>query len=81
MLSVTPVEPVDPERHTGEVPDDLAAALTAAGQLPAPGLWVPRTGPLRLLFQLSGPDRVGAGRRLVEEIRLMGYQADLSISR
>jgi hypothetical protein len=80
VLSVTPGEPIDPDRYTGEVPDDIAAALTASGQALAPGLWCPRRGPVRLLFKLSGPDRVAAGQRLVEQVRLMGYEADLSFS-
>ncbi|TFV62500.1 hypothetical protein E4P41_06965 [Geodermatophilus sp. DF01-2] len=80
VLSVTPAEPIDPERHTVGVPDDIAAALTAAGQPRAPGSWVPRSGPVRLLFQLSGPDRVAAGQRLLAEVRRMGYEADLSFS-
>jgi hypothetical protein len=80
VLSVTPAEPIDPDRHTVGVPDDIAAALTAAGQPRAPGLWVPRSGPVRLLFQLSGPDRVAAGQRLLAEVRRMGYEADLSFS-
>jgi hypothetical protein len=29
---------------------------------------------------MSGPDRVAAGHRLVDEMRLMGYEADLSFS-
>ena len=81
VLSVTPAEPVDPDRSPVQVPDDVAAALAVAGQRRDPGLWRPRSGPVRLLFQLSGPDRVAAGRRLVEELRLLGYEADLSISR
>ena len=80
VLSVTPVPPIDPDCHPVQVPDDIAAALTAAGQLRAPGLWVPRSGPVRLLFQLSGPDRVAAGQRLLDEVRRMGYEADLSFS-
>ncbi|MDP5183256.1 hypothetical protein QOZ88_11455 [Blastococcus sp. BMG 814] len=80
VLSVMPSEPIDPDRYMGDVPDDIAAALTAAGQPRSPGLWVPRSGPVRLLFQLSGPDRVVAGQRLVEQVRLMGYEADLSLA-
>jgi len=80
VLSVTPAVPVDPHRRAVEVPDDIAAALTAAGQLRSPGLWVPRSGPVRLLFQLGGPDRVGAGQRLLDEVRGMGYEAELSFS-
>jgi hypothetical protein len=79
-LSVTPGESIDPDRYTGEVPDDIAAALTASGQPLTPGLWYPRSGPVRLLFQLSGPDRVAAGKRLLHQVRLMGYEADLSFS-
>ena len=80
VLRVTPAEPIDPDRRTVEVPEDIAAALTAAGQPCAPGLWVPHGGPVRLLFQLSGPDRVAAGQRLLAEVRRMGLEADLSFS-
>jgi hypothetical protein len=80
VLSVTPREPIHPDRYTGDVPDDIAAALTASGQPLEPGLWCPGSGPVRLLFQLSGPDRVAAGQRLLDEVRLMGYQTDLSFS-
>lgn len=81
VLSVTPREPIDQARYTGAVPDDLAAALRACSQAPDPGLWSPRSGPVRLLFQLSGPDRVTAGQRLLRDLRLLGYEVDLSISR
>ncbi len=80
VLSVTPAVPIDPDRGAVEVPDDIAAALTDAGQPVAPGLWVPHRGPVRLLFQLSGPDRVSAGQLLLVEVRRMGYEADLSFS-
>ena len=80
VLSVTPSETIDHDRYTGEVPDDIAAALTASGQPLEPGLWCQRSGPVRLLFQLSGADRVAAGERLLDEVRLMGYEADLSFS-
>jgi hypothetical protein len=80
VLSVTPRDPIDPDRFTGDVPDDVAAALTAAGQPTEPGLWRPHDGPVRLLFHLNGPDRVAAGQRLLDEVRLMGYRADLSFS-
>ncbi|WP_092196545.1 hypothetical protein [Blastococcus tunisiensis] len=80
VLTVTPAVPIDPDRRTVEVPDDVAAALAAAGQPRAPGLWVPRSGPARLLFQLSGRDRVSAGQRLLDELRRMGYEADISFS-
>ncbi len=80
VLSVTPREPVHPDRYTGDVPDDIAAAMTASGQPLEPGLWCPGSGPVRLLFQIRGPDRVAAGQRLLDEVRRMGYQADLSFS-
>jgi putative flippase GtrA len=80
VLSVTPREPVDPDRYTGEVPDDIAAALTSCGQPVRPGLWCPRSGPVRLLFELSGADRVAAGQRLLGRLLLMGYEAKLSFS-
>lgn len=81
VLSVTPRDPIDPDRYSGQVPGDVAAALSASGQPLRPGLWCPRSGPVRLLFQLGGPDRVTAGQRLLDQVRLMGYEADLSISR
>ena len=77
---MTPRAPVHPDRYTGDVPDDIAAALTASGQPLEPGLWCPGSGPVRLLFHLSGPDRVAAGQRLLDELRRMGYQTDLSFS-
>ena len=80
VLSVEPSEPIDPDRYTGDLPEDIAAALTASGQPLKPGLWRPRSGPVRLLFHLSGPDRVAAGQRLLDELRLLGYEADLSFS-
>lgn len=80
VLRVTPSEPIDPDRYMGEVPEEIAAALSASGQPLKPGLWCPRSGPVRLLFQLSGPDRVAAGRRLLDELRLLGYEADLTFS-
>ncbi len=80
VLSVTPGEAIDPDRYTGEVPEEITAALTASGQPLKPGLWCPRSGPVRLLFQLSGPDRLAAGQRLLDELRLLGYQADLTFS-
>jgi hypothetical protein len=80
VLSVTPRRPIDPDRFTVEVPEDIAAALTASGQSLRPGLWCPRSGPVRLLFQLSGPDRVAAGQRLSAELRRLGYDADLTFS-
>ena len=81
VLSVTPREPVEPDRWTGEVPADVAAALVARGQRVAPGLWRPHSGAVRLLFQLGGPDRVPAGQQLLTELRQLGYDADLSVSR
>lgn len=35
-------------------------------------------GKVRLLFQLSGPERVAAGQRLLDEVRRIGNEADLS---
>ena len=80
VLSVTPRERIDPDRFTGEIPDDIAAALGASGQPLQPGLWRPRSGPVRLLFHLSGTDRVAAGQELLRRMREMGYEADLSFS-
>lgn len=80
VLSVTPREPVDPDRFTGEIPDDVAAALTTSGQPLQPGLWRPRSGPVRLLFHLRGADRLAVGHELLRAVRSMGYEADLSFS-
>jgi hypothetical protein len=82
VLAVTPAEPIDPDRRSVQVPDDIAAAMAAAGQPRSPGLWVPHgDGPVRLVFQLSGLDRVAAGQWLLDEMRRLGYEADLSFSR
>jgi hypothetical protein len=80
-LIVTPRAAIDPDRYTGEVPPDISAVLRASGQPEEPGLWCPGSGPARLLFQLSGPDRLTAGQRMVDDLRLLGYAAELSISR
>jgi len=80
-LSVTPRRPVAPDQYFGEVAGDIAALLSAYGQPQRPGLWAPREGPVRLLFQLTGPDRLTAGQRLLDELRLLGYEADLAVSR
>jgi len=79
-LIVTPKAAVDPDRYTGAVPPDILAALRASEQPEEAGLWCPRSGPVRLLFHLSGPDRLTAGQRLVDDLRLLGYEAELSIS-
>lgn len=80
-LAVTPRRPVAPDRYFGEVAEDIAALLSAYGQPQRPGLWAPREGPVRLLFQLTGPSRVTAGQQLLEDLRRLGYEADLSVSR
>lgn len=80
-LAVTPKRPVDPDRFFGEVAPDIAGLLSAFGQPQKPGLWAPHEGPVRLLFQLSGANRLAAGQGLLEELRLLGYEADLSVSR
>ena len=81
VLAVTPKQPVDPDRYMGDVPADVAAALLAAGQAVQAGLWSGSSGPCRLLFKLSGADRVEVGHRLEGQLRKLGYAADLSISR
>ncbi|MDP9434703.1 MAG: hypothetical protein M3P93_05685 [Actinomycetota bacterium] len=80
VLLVTPCEPIEPDRHFYEVPDDLAAALAAAGQSSRHGVAQHAGGPWRFHFQLSGPDRLAAGSALVEDVRGLGYDADLRIS-
>lgn len=81
VLAVTPKQPIDPDRYWGEVPADVAAALVAAGQAVKAGLWHSRSGQCRMLFQLSGRDRVEMGHRLEGQLRELGYGADVSISR
>ena len=72
--------PIDPDRWTGLVPEDVAAVLRAAGQPDRAGLEHRRSGPVRLRFHLSGPNRVEAGQRLEERLRQLGYEADVSFS-
>ena len=81
VLAVTPKQPLDPDRWFGDVPADVAAALMAHGQSVKAGLWRPRAGRCRLLFQLSGRDRVEQGQRLQDALRELGYAADVSIGR
>jgi len=80
LLSVTPAEPIDPQRWTGPVPEDIATVLRAAGQPVNAGLISTGGGPVRWRFQLSGPDRVAAGLRLEAVLRQLGYQADVGFS-
>lgn len=80
VLEVTTHAPIDPDRHVNEVPDDLAAALTAAGQSLSHGLAQHGGGPWRLRFQLSGPDRLAVGRTLLENVQGLGFDATLRIT-
>lgn len=80
VLRVTPAEPIEPDRWAGEVPQDIVAVLRAAGQPDRAGLVQRGSGLVRLRFQLSGLDRVEAGQRLEEQLRHLGYEADLSFS-
>jgi hypothetical protein len=80
LLRVTPTQPIDPERWAGPVPEDIAAVLREAGQPDRAGLVHGPTGPVRLRFQLTGPDRVEVGLRLEAEFRRLGYDADVSFS-
>ena len=80
VLRVTPAEPIDPDRWAGEVPEDIAAVLRAAGQPDKAGLVQRGSGLVRLRFQLSGPNRVEAGQRLEKHLRHLRYEADLSFS-
>lgn len=81
VLEVTPHEPIDSDRHVGELPRDIAALLTKHGQPLGHGLACRGPGPWRFSFQLSGPDRVTVGPLLERELRSLGYEADLSIWR
>ena len=80
LLAVTPKEVIDPDRYVGDVPADVATALTAAGQVVSAGLSRSGSGPWRLRFQLSGPDGVATGQRLETRLRQLGYEADVSFS-
>lgn len=80
VLTVTPKEHIDPDRYVGDVPEDIAAALSEAGQNVKAGLSRRGSGPCRLRFQLSGPDRVEAGRRVEAQLTDLGYQADVRFS-
>jgi hypothetical protein len=52
-----------------------------AGQPLKHGLSRGGAGPLRLRFQLSGPDRFAVGKPLQADARRLGYDADDSIWR
>lgn len=80
VLTVTPAEPVDPDRFVGEVPEDIAAALTALGQPPEAALVRSGSGPVRFTFHLRGPGRVVAGQRVSRQLRHLGYEADVCFS-
>lgn len=79
-LLVTPRDALHPDRHDDVLPRDLAAVLAAAGQPLQHGLARQGAGPVRVLVQLSGPDRLETGRRLEHALRQLGYEADLSIT-
>ncbi|HEY0903422.1 MAG TPA: hypothetical protein VGE14_06005 [Marmoricola sp.] len=82
LLEVTPRAPVDPDTYPeGELPHDIADLLTAAGQRTAHGFSRSGSGPWRWRFHLSGPDRAQAGQSLVEELRRLGWDADLWVAR
>ena len=80
LLRVTPKEAIEVDLYFGEVPTDVAAALTAAGQMVKAGLSGRRGGPWRLQFQLSGPDRVEDAQQLQIQLRSLGYEVDVHIS-
>ena len=80
LLRVTPKEAIEVDLYLGEVPADVAAALTAAGQTVKPGLSGRRGGLWRLQFQLSGPDRVKDAQQLQIQLRSLGYEVDVHIS-
>ena len=78
LLEITPREQVDPDRFVGP-PAEVAAVLRAAGQPPACGLSRTGDGPWRLQVQLSGRDRVQAGRELAAAFRRLGLEADTRV--
>ena len=80
VLTVTPKDAIDPDRYVGDVPADIAAALTAAGQPVKAALSRRGSEPCRLQFQLSGPRRVEDGQRLEAQLRHLGYESDVSFS-
>lgn len=80
LLRVTPKEAIEVDRYFGEVPTDVASALTIAGQSAKAGLSGRRGGLWRLQFQLSGLDRVQDAQQLQEQLRSLGYEVDVYIS-
>ena len=80
LLRVRPAEPIDPERWTGEVPEAIAAVLTAAGQPASTNLVHGDDGPVRLRFQIGGGDRVEVGRELCTRLTALGYEANVCFS-
>lgn len=80
LLEVTVRGVVDPEREV-LAPPDVLRALAAAGQPTRHGLSRQGRGPLRLQFQLSGPDRVSVGQVLQAKLRELGYEADTTFWR
>ena len=81
LLLVTPRQPVDPEQGVDEVPADVAALLNEVAQPLGHGLARQGSGPWRLSFQLSGVDRVDVGRQLQRQLKALGYEVDLRVSR
>ncbi len=81
LLEVTPREPRgDLNRLDPPLPADLAAVLAGAGVSLGHGWTRHGDRPWRMIWQLSGPDRVALAHRLERELRLLGYEADALFS-
>lgn len=79
-LKVTLPYEIGPDRDV-EVPTDILAALRDAGQPTGHGFYKSGDGPWRLHYQLTGPNRLSAGRSLQGKLTEMGYETDVSVTR
>lgn len=81
LLEVTPREPYeDTNRLDPPLPADLASVLARAAVSLSHGWTRHGDRPWRMIWQLSGPDRVALARRLERDLRLLGYEADAIFS-
>jgi hypothetical protein len=82
VLLVTPREPRgDPNRVDPPLPADLTVHLRAVGVDLNDGWYRVGKGSWPMHWQLSGPERVAIGLRLVADLRRLGYKADVVFSR
>jgi hypothetical protein len=70
---------LDANPDTDVAPEDVVAALQAAGQPVSHG-WSRRgDDPWRLRFQLTGRDRVTVGQALEAELCVLGYDPEVFV--